>query len=68
MFRVLNKHWDDAVLDEKDPVTTAELIIEDLPRLVPEYNALVSGSEYSGKPDISIQIEKLTRMPAPRVT
>ena len=68
-FRVLSSHWDDTIRDDNDPATTAEVIIEDLGQFVPEYNALsVGADDYSDLPEISEWIERLVRMPAPRVT
>ena len=67
-FRALNDHWDSMIRDENDPVTTAELIIDDLGRFVPEYNALSVGGDYSPTPEIAKWVERLARMPAPRVT
>ena len=67
-FRALNRHWDSKIRDDDDLATTAELIIEDLGSFVPEYNALSAGAEYSTTPEISKWIDRLVRMPAPRVT
>ena len=67
-FRVLSSHWDSTIRDDDDAATTAELIIEDLSRFVPEYNALSAGAEYSPTPSIRECVERLARMPAPRVT
>ena len=67
-FRVLRDHWDSTIRDDNDPAATAELIIEDLRRFVPEYKALSAGADYSAKPEIATWVERLARMPAPRVT
>lgn len=67
-FRALNLHWDSTVQDDDDAATAAELIIEDLRRFVPEYNALTAGTEYPSTEEISSSIKRLARMPAPRVT
>ncbi len=66
-FRVLSSHWDSTIRDEDDSATTAELIIDDLSRFVPEYNALSAGTDYTATHEISEWIERLVRMPAPRV-
>ena len=67
-FRVLSDHWNCTIRDENDSATTAELIIDDLSRFVPEYNALSAGADYSAAPEIAMWVERLARMPAPRVT
>ena len=67
-FRVLSRHWDSTIRDDDDSATTAELIIEDLSRFVPEYNALTAGVDYPGTAEIAKWVERLARMPAPRVT
>ncbi len=67
-FRALNTHWNATIRDESDPTTTAEVIIEDLSRFVPEYNALASNADYDTSPEISQLVSRLARMPAPRVT
>ena len=67
-FRALNQHWDSKIRDDEDLATTAELIIEDLSQFVPEYNVLSEGSEYHATREISDWLERLYRMPAPRVT
>ena len=67
-FRVLSDHWDSTIRDDTDLATTAELIIEDLHRFVPEYNALSAGAEYSNAPDIEEMVQRFVRMPVPRVT
>ena len=67
-FRALSRHWDSTIRDDDDAATTAELIIEDLSRFVPEYNALSAGSQYSAMAEIREGVERLARMPAPRVT
>ena len=67
-FRVLNRHWDSTIRDDDDSATTAELIIEDLGRFVPEYNALSAGADYKTTPEVAGLVERLVRMPAPRVT
>ena len=67
-FRVLSRHWDATIRDDDDSATTAELIIEDLSRFVPEYNALSAGADYETTQEIATWIERLSRMPAPRVT
>ena len=67
-FRVLSKHWEPMIQNDNDAVTAAELIIEHLGRFVPEYNALLGGDDYKGAPEILEWMERLARMPAPRVT
>ncbi len=67
-FRVLNQHWDSTIRDDDDLPTTAELIIEDLSRFVPEYNALSAGADYPAVPEVQEWLERLVRMPVPRVT
>ena len=67
-FRKLSLHWDAMIRDENGLATTAELIIRDLGRFVPEYNALSAGVDYSTTPEIRKWVERLARMPAPRVT
>ena len=67
-FRVLSSHWDSTIRDENESATTAELIIEDLKRFVPEYNAVSTGANYSAPPEVTEGIQRLVRMPAPRVT
>ena len=67
-FRVLSDHWDSTIRDDDDSATTAELIIEDLSRFVPEYNALSTGTDYPGTQEVTRWVERLARMPAPRVT
>ena len=67
-FRILSNHWDSTIRDDNELAITAELIIEDLSKFVPEYNALSAGSDYPTTPEISVGVERLARMPAPRVT
>ena len=67
-FNILNDHWNKTIKDVDDSRTVAELIINDLGRFVPEYNALSARSEYKTTPSIAERIECLYRMPAPRVT
>ena len=67
-FQILSNHWDSTIRDDNELATTAELIIEDLSQFVPEYNALAAGADYSTTQDISVCVERLVRMPAPRVT
>ena len=67
-FRTLSNHWDSTIRDDNELATTAELIIEDLSQFVPEYNALAAGADYPATQEISICVERLVRMPAPRVT
>ena len=67
-FRVLSEHWNSTIREDDESATTAELIIEDLSRFVPEYNALAAGSVYPATAEIAEWIGRLFRMPAPRVT
>ncbi len=67
-FSVLSHHWDTTIRDDDEVATTAELIIDDLSRFVPEYNALSAGAKYPATPEIEVCVERLARMPAPRVT
>ena len=67
-FRVLSSHWDSTIRDDNELATTAELIIEDLSQFVPEYNALSAGADYSATSEIEVWVERLVRMPVPRVT
>ena len=67
-FRILRDHWNDKIRDENDLATTVELIIKDLSRYVHEYNALSTGDDYPTTPDIAKCVDRLARMPAPRVT
>ena len=67
-FRELSSHWDSMIPDEHESATTAELIIRDLGQFVPEYNALSAGADYPTTPEIRKWVERLARMPAPRVT
>ena len=41
---------------------------EDLSQFVPEYNALSAGADYSATSEIEVWVERLVRMPVPRVT
>ena len=67
-FRALNDHWNKKVQDVDDSAKTAELIIKDLSQFVPEYNALSAGTEYPAIQEVKEWVERLFRMPAPRVT
>ena len=67
-FRVLSHHWNSMLRDANESATAAELMIEDLSRFVPDYNALSARAEYETTPEISPWVERLARMPAPRVT
>ena len=67
-FRVLSRHWDSLIQDDEESATAAELIIEDLSRFVHEYNALSGSTDYSYTPEVAKWVERLVRMPAPRVT
>ena len=67
-FRALSSHWDSLLEDEDELATAAELIIEDLGGFVPEYNALSGSTDYQCTASIAKWVERLNRMPAPRVT
>ena len=67
-FRVLNDHWDKEFRGIDDSAKTAELIIKDLGQFVPDYNALSAGVSYTATPEVATWVERLARMPAPRVT
>ena len=67
-FRSLSHHWDSILEENEESATAAELIIEDLRRFVPEYNALSAGANYSTTREIRKWVKCLHRMPAPRVT
>ena len=66
-FGALNDHWDKEFRGMDDSAKTAELIIKDLGQFVPDYNALSAGVSYSSTPEIATWVERLARMPAPRV-
>lgn len=68
-FKILSDHWDSLIRDDDRAEDIAELIIEDLSRFVPEYNALSTGTSYSAaSKDIPVLVSRLFRMPAPRST
>ena len=67
-FKVLSKHWDAMIKEDSDAATAAELIIEDLRQYVPDYNTILAGAENTQDSNVQQWIDRLARMPVPRVT
>ena len=67
-FSVLSDYWKNETKAAENSSKRAEIIIKDLNRFSPEYKSLSVGDDYPATPEVAELVQRLYRMPAPRVT